>query len=237
MTIKVFFLSMFLGLPVKAFDSCKNVFSIPEMSHEQNVIEEVLRPLWNPDLLSDPKSHNPNDFLYIIRVPKGTTEKELYYDVRQPVLSASLIGNIPGIGSFAGSFLNKGWALILKVRAQKIIASLPQDSGQMALTSNRGAMSDKEIREFQQRYGFYSPRELLSASILRADILKKANPHSQEIPINEIFLKGEDVEIIGIAHFPGRKFIYGGVEPEINNTIETIAQRLQIPVIKIGHPK
>jgi hypothetical protein len=175
---------------------------------------EKLRPTWNPANFSDPRHHDADNFMYIVRV--GPLEADAAY------LSASVISN-DCTGTYQGS-----WAYILEVPASQVIASLPKDSGNMGTTNERKSLSPATVQSFIKWYGFYDPKFLVK------ETTDWAARYNYQSAYNEVFIKtsqyndAQKIKIIGVVTPPNR---YPGDSME--RDASEAAARLGLPLIKL----
>ena len=200
-----------------------------EFSNQPAVVNEQIRPKWNPNLLSDPRHHNPNDYRYIIRVPDGSSGAQVRADVKKRVLSASLIAKKPSGEKFIGSFSGKGWALILRVPEANMVANLYKDTGVMSVTGS--FRSDRTLQDYENRFGFHTPDELIKRSI---DWFQK---YPSQKPYNELFVRGgesvaEPVTVTGLVNFVGRLTSWETAEQK-DALLHQLSQELGVPIISI----
>ena len=203
----------------------------PTYSNDPLIIDSTIRPTWNPDKLSNPHAHNPNDFMYIVRVGQVYSEwfngrridpkAKMLERLQKPnYISASLIGRRPDGKEMLGTYLQgrTGQLFILKVPASQIHVAIPHDTGRLANSDQPDPGSATLMRD-ERVYGLFTPESMISETIRLAADRNRLDTHYNEI----LFVGSKEVEIIGIANF-GQDI----------RSAEELSQRLGgVPVVQI----
>ncbi|MBN8540672.1 MAG: hypothetical protein J0L82_09835 [Deltaproteobacteria bacterium] len=202
-------------------------------SNDPEQIDKAIRPLWASEHFSDPKTHDPKNFIYIIRsgnisgryfngVPVDPLKQTLR-DVQAPnLISASVVGTRPNGRRFVGRYgaAQSGTVLILKIPPRSIHIAAPADTGRLT-NSGSAAPAQKTLLHYERYYGMHSPEAMLDASVKRAEELKVGDRHYNEI----IFVGSKDVEIVGLG-------VFGNVEQSHLDQ----GALLGVPVVQIHAP-
>lgn len=202
-------------------------------SNDPEQIDKVIRPLWASEYFSNPKAHDPENFIYIIRsgnisgryfngVPVDPLKQTLR-EVQAPnLISASVVGNRPDGRRFAGRYGagQRGTVLILKIPPQSIHIAAPADTGRLT-NSSSAAPARKILLQYERYYGMLSPEAMIDASMKRAEELKTGDRHYNEI----IFVGSKDVEIVGLG-------VFGNIEQSHLDQ----GALLGVPVVQIQAP-
>jgi hypothetical protein len=201
-----------------------------DMSRDSKVIQEEIRPFWEPHLFTDPQNHDPKNFIYIIRVgniygkylngapidPMAQTLREIQ---GENYISASLIGRLSEEVEFFGIYPGRrtGLALILRVPSDAIHVATPKDTGRMAKSDQRQPQKSRLIKD-EEHFGMHTPRSLIYESQLYAEKYNLIGTHYNEI----LFVGSKRVEVIGLA-------VFGDLT---NQAIEA-SNNLKIPIVEI----
>ncbi len=188
----------------------------------------VIRESWAPTKFTDPRHHNPENFTYLVRVGR--------LDLNSNFQSASVISD-----EFTQTYMN-GWAYILEVPEENMIASCPKDTGLTSSTSERALRSEDQLLRLASIYSLQAPRRLIAQSIAHVaqdqSMRKRARLSPLTSNCNEVFFRPLQstlgrtncAKIIGIAYFADRH-TSTGIPQSTEAKIE--AQRLGVPAIAI----
>lgn len=198
--------------------TCEIVTANSEVTYSKDpkIIDQIVRPQW-PKQLTDPRHHDPNNFMYVIRVqaPGADAEyingiprdpkKGMLNDVqRANYISASLIGRRPDGREALANVMSPrtGSVVILKVPASAIHVAVGHDTGRVA-NSDGDLPGRASLINDEMHYGVHTPEALIDATIEIALIrFKNDRDRRPENHYNEIiFVGSKEVEIIGVAQF------------------------------------
>lgn len=196
--------------------------------HDYLVTDKIQE--WAPSKFSNPREHNSKKFRYIIHTVINpfyffSKTERIEFDFlinivsnpnflkTHPALSASVITQ-----EFRVTSLNAA-GFILKVPAENIIATAPED---MQIHNSRHTSETelrKEISRVQMEYGIKSPDEIL-------------NPGLNEVLTVGTMKDGSSIEIIGVL--VDSKEMTNPVDLKYLELLKETGARLELPVIDLG---